>query len=86
MAVIKVFYANMVEVREKTVYVRGKWISFSREKINETFNLKEEKDGSKFKKLLKDTEYQKIVDKTRPGYPFRVPRVVPPSGVPLYNP
>ena len=24
-------------------------------------------------------------DKTRPGYPSRVPRVVPPSGVPLYN-
>ena len=25
-------------------------------------------------------------DKTRPGYTSRVPRVVPPSGVPLYNP
>ena len=25
-------------------------------------------------------------DKTRPGYPSRVSRVVPPSGVPLYNP
>ena len=25
-------------------------------------------------------------DRTRPGYPSRVPRVVPPSGVPLYNP
>ena len=42
--------------------VRGKWISFSREKINETFNLKEQKSGSKFKKLLKEPEYQKIVD------------------------
>ena len=41
---------------------RGEWISFSREKINETFNLKEQKDGSKFKKLLKEAEYQKIVD------------------------
>ena len=26
------------------------------------------------------------VDRTRPGYPSRVPQVVPPSGVPLYNP
>ena len=26
-----------------------------------------------------------ITDRTRPGYPSRVPRVVPPSGVPLYN-
>ena len=25
-------------------------------------------------------------DRTRPGYPSRVPRVVPPSGVSLYNP
>ena len=35
---------------------------FSREMINETFNLKVQKDGSKFKKLLKELEYQKIVD------------------------
>ena len=27
-----------------------------------------------------------ITDRTRPGYPSRVPRVVPPSEVPLYNP
>ena len=26
------------------------------------------------------------IDRTRPGYPSRVPRVVPPSEVPLYNP
>ena len=61
-AVVKEFYANMKEMREKTVYVRGTWISFSREKIYETFNLKEQKDGSQFKKLVKDPKYQKIVD------------------------
>ena len=55
-AVVKEFYANMVEVKGKTVYVKGEWISVSREKINETFNLKEQKDGSKFKKLVKDPE------------------------------
>ena len=42
--------------------VRGKSISFNRETINETFNLKVRKDWSKFKKLLKELEYQKIVD------------------------
>ena len=52
----------MVGVRGKIVCVRGKWISFSKEKINETFNLKEQKDGSKFKKLLKEPEYLKIVN------------------------
>ena len=60
--VVKEFYLNMVGLREKTFYVRGKWIYFSRERIKETFNLKEQKDGSKFKKLLKELEYQKSVD------------------------
>ena len=27
---VKEFYANMVGMKEKTVYVRGKWISFNR--------------------------------------------------------
>ena len=56
----------MVGLREKTCYVRGKWILFSREKIVEkrleTFNLKERKNGSKFKKLLEYLDYQKIVE------------------------
>ena len=52
-ALVKEFYANMVGVKGKMVCVKGKWISFNREKINESFNLKEQKDGSKFKKLLK---------------------------------
>ena len=38
-------------------YVRGKWISFDREEINKTYNLKEQKDGSKFKKLQKDPDF-----------------------------
>ena len=37
-------------------------IDFSKEKINGLFNLKVQKDGSKFKRLLKEPEYQKIVD------------------------
>ena len=61
-ALVKEFYANMVGEKGKKMYVRGKWISFSRETINELFNLKVQKDRSKFKKLLKEPEYQKIVD------------------------
>ena len=52
----------MVEEEGKKVYVRGKWIDFGKEKINGLFNLKVHKDGSKFKRLLKEPEYQKIVD------------------------
>ena len=61
-AMVKEFFANMVEEEGKKVYVRGKWIDFSKERINMLFNLKVQKDGSKFKKLLKEPDYQKIVD------------------------
>ena len=52
----------MVEEKGKKVYVRGKWIDFSKEMINEMFNLKVQKDESKFKRLLKEPEYHKIGD------------------------
>ena len=54
---VKEFYSKMVGMKEKTVYVIGKWISFSREKINQTFNLNERKNGSKFKKLVKEPNF-----------------------------
>ena len=59
---VKEFYANIVGMKDKTVYVRGKWISFSREQINQTYNLNERKNGLTFKKLLKEPDFQKIVD------------------------
>ena len=49
---VKEFFANMVEEEGKKVYVRGDWIDFNKERINMLFNLKVQKDGSKFKKLL----------------------------------
>ena len=61
-ALVKEFYANMVEEKGNKVYVRGKWIDFSRETINEMLNLKVQKDRSKFKRLFKEPEYHKIVD------------------------
>ena len=60
--VVKEFYANMVGNKDKAVYVRGRWISFSKEQINQTFNLKEKNDGSKFKRLVEAPNFQKIVD------------------------
>ena len=59
---VKELFANRVEEKGKKVYVRGKWIDFSKETINELFNLKVQKDGSKFKRLLKEPKNQKIVD------------------------
>ena len=39
-ALVKEFFANMVEKEGKRVYVRGHWIDFSKERINMSFNLK----------------------------------------------
>ena len=61
-ALVREFHANLVRKKEKTCYVRGIWRSFDRGAINKTYNLKELKDGSKFKKLQKEQEFQKIVE------------------------
>ena len=60
--VVKEFYANMVGMKDKVVYVREKWLPFKREQIDQTYNLQERKNGSKFKTLLEKPDYQKIVD------------------------
>ena len=61
-SLVKEFFANMVEKEGKRVYVRGHWVEFNREEINILFSLRVQKDGSKFKKQLKESEHQKIVD------------------------
>ena len=45
---VREFYANLVGRKEKTCYIRGKWISFDKKEINKAFRLSEQKDGSKF--------------------------------------
>ena len=52
----------MIGTKDKTVYVRGRWVSFSRVQINLTFNIQERKDGSRFKRLVEAPNFQKIVD------------------------
>ena len=56
------FYANMVGMREDSVYVRGVWVPFGHKRINEMFKLKELKHGSKFKKLVENPDHEKIID------------------------
>ena len=59
----------MVGMKDKIVYVRGKWVSFSREQIDSTYNLQEKKTGAKFKRLVETPNYQKIVDLLIDYYP-----------------
>ena len=39
-ALVKDFFANMVEKEGKRVYVRGHWIDFNKERINMLLNLR----------------------------------------------
>ena len=52
----------MVRLIEKTCFARGQWISFKRETIDQTLYLNERKNGSKFKRLVQEPDFQKIVD------------------------
>ena len=52
----------MVGIKDKILYDRNKWISFNREEIDKTYNLNERKNGLKFKKLVKEPDFQKIID------------------------
>ena len=52
----------MVGKREDTVFVQGVWVPFGDKIINEMFKLKELKHGSKFKKLVANSDHEKIID------------------------
>ena len=61
-AVVREFYANMIDMKEDSVYVRGIWVLMGYERINEVLQIKDPKNGSKYKKLLRDPNHEKIVD------------------------
>ena len=61
-AVVREFYANMAEMKEDSVYVRGVWVPMGHERINEVLQIKDPKNGSKYKKLLKEPDHEKIVN------------------------
>ena len=52
----------MVDRKGTQCYVRGKWISFHRDEINQLLKLGKLKDGAKFKKLKENLDFQKICE------------------------
>ena len=53
----------MVEMRDDdTVFMRGVWVPFEHKRINEIFKLKGLKHGSKFKKMVDNPIYDKILN------------------------
>ena len=61
-ALAREYYSNMVEMKKDSEYVRGVWVPFGRKRINEVFQLKELKHGSKFKKLVEKSDHAKIIN------------------------
>ena len=56
------FYANMACMKEDSVYVRGVWVPFGHRQINEMFKLRDLKHGSKYKKMVENPNYEKILN------------------------
>ena len=61
-ALAREFYANMVGMKEESVYVRGVWVPFGHRQINEMFKLRDLKHESKCKKLVENPNYEKILN------------------------
>ena len=61
-ALAREFYANMVGMKEDSVYVRGVWVPFGDRRINEMFKLRDLKHGSNYKKLVENPNYEKILN------------------------
>ena len=60
--VVREFYTDMVEMKEDSMYVKGVWVPMGHKRFNEMLQIKDPKNGSKYKKLLKEPNYEKIVN------------------------
>ena len=61
-AFVREFYANMVGRKGTQCCTKGKWVSFHRDDINQLLKLGNLENGSKFKKLKENQEFQKIYE------------------------
>ena len=66
-AVVREFYSNLVGRKENTVYVRGVWVPYGAQAINQVYGMAGHKHGSKFKKLLENPDLKKIAEKLIDG-------------------
>ena len=66
-AVVREFYSNLVGRKDNTVYVRGVWVPYGVKAINQVYGMAGHKHGSKFKKLLENSDLKKIAEKLTDG-------------------
>ena len=62
-AVVREFYSNLVGRKENSVFVRGVWVPYGAETINEMYGMKGQKHGSKYKKIADIPNHEKIAKK-----------------------
>ena len=66
-AVVREFYSNLVGRKENSIYVRGVWVPYGAKTVNEMYGMEGQKNGSKFKKLKKNPNREKIARKLTDG-------------------
>ena len=49
-------------MKEDSVFIKGIWVPMGHERINEVLQIKDPKNGSKIKKLIKEPNHEKIVN------------------------
>ena len=59
-AVVREFYANMMDMKEDSVFVRGIWVPMVYERINEVLQIKDPKNGSKYKNYLESPTMRRL--------------------------
>ena len=52
----------MIDMKEDAMYVREAWVPMGRERINEVLQIRDPKNGSKYKNLIREPNHEKIVD------------------------
>ena len=52
----------MIDMKEDAMYVRGVLVPMGHERINEVLQIRDPKNGSKYKKMIKEPNHKKIVD------------------------
>ena len=66
-AVVREFYSNLVGRKENSVFVRGVWVPYGAETINEMYGMGGQKHGSKYKKIAGNPNHEKIARRLTDG-------------------
>ena len=49
----------MIDMKEDSVYVKGVWVPKNHERVNEVLQIRDPKNGSKYKKLIREPNHKK---------------------------